>query len=132
MWQNGRQIGIGGWPRALLIGLGALLLATILTWGVALLAPSRTVVQVTLTADGAVARVNDDRLTLKLPPTEAAAGRHFAWYLAAPTASLYYTPADPQAPLVSWGRLGEALQLARPRAHWAALPAPAPGGGAYQ
>jgi hypothetical protein len=121
------------------VGLLALLLAAILAWAVALAAPSRTVVQVTLTADGAVARVNDDRLTLKLAPTEAAAGGHFGWYLAAPRDSLYYTPANSQAPLVSWGRLGEALQLARPRAHWTALPAPAPlgaskeaPGGTYQ
>src|SRR6476620_9934237 len=65
MWENRRQIGTGAWPRALVVGVAALLLATILAWGVALAAPSRTVVQVTITADGAVARVNDDRLTLK-------------------------------------------------------------------
>ncbi len=136
MWENRRQIGTGAWPRALVAGMLALLLATGIAWGVALAAPSRTVVQVTITADGAVARVNDDRLTLKLSPAEAATGGHFGWYLAALSDSLYYTPADPQAPLVSWGRLGEALQLARPRAYWTALPAPAPkgapGGGTYQ
>ncbi|HEX6608756.1 MAG TPA: hypothetical protein VF276_17790, partial [Chloroflexia bacterium] len=117
MWENRRFSGTGAWPRALVAGLAALVLATVLAWAVALAAPSRTVVQVTLTADGAVARVNDDRLTLKLAPAEAAAGGHFGWYLAAPSDSLYYTPADPQTPLVSWGRLGEALQLARPRAY---------------
>src|SRR5690349_20188040 len=140
MWEERRQIGTGAWPRALVVGVPALLLATILAWGVALAAPSRTVVQVTITADGAVARVNDDRLTLKLSPAEAATGGHFGWYLAAPGESLYYTPTDPQAPLVGWGRLGEALQLARPRAYWTALPAPAPkgaskeasGGGTYR
>ncbi|HMA34079.1 MAG TPA: glycosyltransferase family 39 protein, partial [Chloroflexia bacterium] len=109
-----------------LLGLGGV---TVLAWALALAAPSQTEVRVVLTAQGATGRVNNAKIGLDLPPGQLPATGHFGWYLAAPRESLDYQPADPQAPLVALGRLGEALQEVRPPSQWVPLP-PSPGGAA--
>jgi hypothetical protein len=95
--------------------------ATALLWLLALAFPSRTHVQLTRTADGAVGRVNDAAITLTLTDTVPSGGR-LGWTVAGPGESRYYEAADPSAPLPILGQISAWLQTLRPAARWEFTP----------
>ena len=99
-------------------GLPALVALTALAWAGALAAPSRTAVQITITPEGARARVNDATLALELPPEQRPPAGQWGWYVAAERESVSYQPADPSTAFVALGHLGERIQEARPAARW--------------
>ncbi len=111
----------GGARRQVARVIGVLALVTGLAWGLALAFPSRTQVTLTRTATGAVGHVNDAEITLTITDT-APVGGHLGWYIAGPSGSRYYEPADPSAPLAGLGQISEGMQTLRPASSWEIAP----------
>ncbi|MDQ2806481.1 MAG: hypothetical protein M3Z04_06130 [Chloroflexota bacterium] len=107
------------WGRGLLVLAGV----TVLAWATVWAWPSRLLVQVAVTATGALGRVGDGKLSLDLPLAEVAAGGRVGWWVAPPAASISYQSAAAHAPLLGLGLIGAALQT-RPVAQWQFVAAP--------